>query len=90
MCNLSYIINLSCYKLNKCYIKLSLVNILEMVFGFIEILFKMLLFKGVYSFTLSTVHISLFGPTWEFLHSLLDGISEFTEHFAGLNGLVFI
>ncbi len=37
---------LSCYKLNRCYIKLSLVNILEMVFVFIEILFKMLLFKG--------------------------------------------
>ncbi len=32
--------------LNRCYIKLSLVNILEMVFLFIEILFKMLLFKG--------------------------------------------
>ncbi len=32
--------------LNKCYIKLSLVNILEMVFVFIEILFKILLFKG--------------------------------------------
>ncbi len=46
MCNLSYIINLTCYKLNRCYIKLSLVNILEMVFVFIEILFKMLLFKG--------------------------------------------
>ncbi len=28
------------------YIKLSLVNILENVFVFIEILFKMLLFKG--------------------------------------------
>ncbi len=27
---------LSCYKLNRCYIKLSLVNILEMVFVFIE------------------------------------------------------
>ncbi len=37
---------LSCYTLNRCYIKLSLVNILEMVFVFIEILFKMLLFKG--------------------------------------------
>ncbi len=37
---------LSCYKLNRCYIKLSLVNILEMVFVFIEILFKMFLFKG--------------------------------------------
>ncbi len=37
---------LSCYKLNRCYIKLSLVNILEIVFVFIEILFKMLLFKG--------------------------------------------
>ncbi len=37
---------LSCYKLNRCYIKLSLVNILENVFMFIEILFKMLLFKG--------------------------------------------
>ncbi len=36
---------LSCYKLNRCYIKLSLVNILENVFVFIEILFKMLLFK---------------------------------------------
>ncbi len=37
---------LSCYKLNRCYIKLSHVNILEMVFVFIEILFKMLLFTG--------------------------------------------
>ncbi len=37
---------LSCYKLNRCYIKLSLVNILEMFFVFIEILFKILLFKG--------------------------------------------
>ncbi len=37
---------LSCYKLNRCSIKLSLVNILENVFLFIEILFKMLLFKG--------------------------------------------
>ncbi len=47
MCNLSYIINLTfMYKLNRCYIKLSLVNILEMVFVLIEILFKMLLFKG--------------------------------------------
>ncbi len=47
MCNLSYIINLIIrYKLNRCYIKLSLVNILEMFFVFIEILFKMLLFKG--------------------------------------------
>ncbi len=33
-------------KLNRCYIKLSLVNILENVFVFIEILFKMLLFEG--------------------------------------------
>ncbi len=32
--------------LYRCYIKLSLVNILENVFVFIEILFKMLLFKG--------------------------------------------
>ncbi len=49
MCNLSYIINLTFMlysKLNRCYIKLSLVNILEMVFVFIEILFKILLFKG--------------------------------------------
>ncbi len=47
MCNLSYIINLTfMYKLNRCYIKLSLVNILEMVFVFIEILFKIILFKG--------------------------------------------
>ncbi len=37
---------LSCYKLNRCYIKLSLVNILEMFFVFIEILFKIVLFKG--------------------------------------------
>ncbi len=37
---------ISCYKLNRCFIKLSLVNILENVFVFIEILFKMLLFKG--------------------------------------------
>ncbi len=37
---------LSCYKLNRCYIKLSLVNILENVFVFIEILFKIVLFKG--------------------------------------------
>ncbi len=37
---------LSCYKLNRCFIKLSLVNILENVFVFTEILFKMLLFKG--------------------------------------------
>ncbi len=37
---------LPCYKLNRCYIKLSLVNILENVFVFIEILFKILLFKG--------------------------------------------
>ncbi len=51
---------LSCYKLNRCYIKLSLVNILEMVFVFIEILFKMLLFKGVYSFTLSTVYVYIY------------------------------
>ncbi len=36
----------SCYKLNGCYIKLSLVNILENVFVFIEILFKIVLFKG--------------------------------------------
>ncbi len=40
------LILLSCYKLNRCYIKLSLVNILENVFVFIEILYKMLLFKG--------------------------------------------
>ena len=45
---------LSCYKLNRCYIKLSLVNILHNCFVFIEILFKML--KGLYSFTLSTVN----------------------------------
>ncbi len=37
---------LSCYKLKRCYIKLSLVNILEMFFVFIEILFKIKLFKG--------------------------------------------
>ncbi len=43
MCNLSYIINLTF--INRCYIKLSLVNILEMVFVFIEILF-IVLFKG--------------------------------------------
>ncbi len=44
-CSLSYIINLT-FMLNRCYIKLSPVNILEMVFVFIEILFKILLFKG--------------------------------------------
>ncbi len=32
--------------LNRCYIKLSLVNILENVFVLIEILFKILLFNG--------------------------------------------
>ncbi len=37
---------LSCYKLNRCYIKLSLVNMLEILFVFIEKSFKMLLFKG--------------------------------------------
>ncbi len=37
---------LSRYKLNRCYIKLNLVNTLEMVFVFIEILFKIVLFKG--------------------------------------------
>ncbi len=37
---------LSCYMLNRCYIKPILVNILEMVFVFIEILFKIVLFKG--------------------------------------------
>ncbi len=37
---------LSCNKLNRCYIKLSILNILENVFVFVEILFKMLLFKG--------------------------------------------
>ncbi len=50
---------LSCYKLNRCYIKLSLVNILEMVFVFIEILLKFYFSKGVYSFTLSTVYINI-------------------------------
>ncbi len=37
---------LLCYTLNRCYFKLSLVNISEMFFVFIEILFKILLFKG--------------------------------------------
>ncbi len=39
---------LSCYKLNRCYMLdvKCLVNILENVFVFIEILFKMLLFIG--------------------------------------------
>ena len=38
---------LSCYKFNRCYIKLIYIfNILEIVFVFIEILFKMVLFKG--------------------------------------------
>ncbi len=41
------------------YIKLSLVNILEMVFVFIEILFKIYFSKGVYSYMLSTVYIYL-------------------------------
>ncbi len=34
------------FVVNICYIKISLVNILEMVFVFIEILFKNVLFKG--------------------------------------------
>ncbi len=34
------------HKLNRCYIKLSLVNILEMFFVFIEILFKIYFSKG--------------------------------------------
>lgn len=38
----------------------------------------------------TTTNKCLFGPTWEFLHSLLDSISEFTQHVAGLNGVVFI
>ena len=36
---------LSCYKFNRCYIKL-IFNILETVFVFNEILFKIVLFKG--------------------------------------------
>ncbi len=46
MCKVVLLTLLSCYKLKRCYIKLSFVNILEMVFVFIEILFKTLLFKG--------------------------------------------
>ncbi len=47
-------------EVKQIYIKLRLVNILENVFVFIEILFKMLLFKwGVYSFTLSTVDLNI-------------------------------
>ncbi len=45
---------ISCYKLNRCYIKLSLVNILEMVFVFLNL--KLYFSKGVYSFMLSTVY----------------------------------
>ncbi len=52
---------LSCYKLNRCYIKLSLVNILENVFVFIEILFKMLLFKGgVLIYAEHCIHIYIY------------------------------
>ncbi len=57
---------LSCYKLNRCYIKLSLVNILENVFVFIEILFKILLSKGVYSFMLSTVSVCIYSAVKRF------------------------
>lgn len=42
-------------ELNKCSLKLSLLEILEMILVFIEILIKMGLFEGVYSFVLSTV-----------------------------------
>ena len=37
---------ISCYKFKKVYTKLSLISILEIVYVFIEILFKMVLFKG--------------------------------------------
>ncbi len=68
MCNLSYIINLSCYKLNRCYIKLSLVNILEMVFVFIEILFKILLFKeGVLIYAEHCIYIYIYIYNFFFL-----------------------
>ncbi len=40
--------------------KRSLVNILENVFVFIEILLKCYFSKGVYSFTLSTVYIYIY------------------------------
>ncbi len=56
---------LSCYKLNRCYIKLSLVNILENVFVFIEILFKILLFKGgVLIYAEHCIYIFLFLTFW--------------------------
>ncbi len=52
------------------YIKLSLVNILENVFVFIEILFKMLLFKGgvlIYAehcITKQTIIVLLYILSW--------------------------
>ncbi len=49
---------LSCYKLNRCYIKLSLVNILEMCS--LRYCLKFYFSKGVYSFTLSTVYIYIY------------------------------
>ncbi len=63
---------LSCYKLNRCYIKLSLVNILEMVFVFIEILFQILLFKGgVLIYAEHCIYIYIYIPCATCLHLLL-------------------
>ncbi len=44
-----------------------------MFFVFIEILFKMLLFKGVYSFMLSTVYIYIYIYTYSGVHRPPEG-----------------
>ncbi len=58
-----------CTKEARCYIKLSLVNILEMVFVFIEILFKILLFKGFQRVLIHAEHciydIYKFNKCWD-------------------------
>ncbi len=68
---------LSCYKLNRCYIKLSLVNILENVFVFIEISFKMLLFKGsVLIYAEHCIYIYIYIIFIFFLNQLKTVLSE--------------
>ncbi len=68
-CNLSYTINLTFMLYVKPMLyKLSLVNILENVFVFIEILFKMLLFKGgvlIYAEHCIYIHRIMFAIGWD-------------------------
>ncbi len=67
---------LSCYKLNRCYIKLSLVNILENVFVFIELLFKILLFKrGVLIYAEHCIYIFFFSSLFN-----LSKIPDIDQH----------